>query len=137
MDIFTILVFFLLVNSSDIQTPGGDKLKLPEARIEKPLENTLMILADDKAITVQGRKIVDITEELLASKEPTIKPLVEELKYLAERANASKKQDERPVTLMADRTIQFSLLKKIMASASLAEYTELSLAVISKGKDSD
>ena len=138
MDIFTILVFFLLVNSSDVQQQGGDKLRLPEARIEKPLEQTLVILVDEDAIAVQGRKIVDINDALMNSDESTIKPLVEELRYLAERAAAVKGPvDERPITLMADRTIEFSLLKKIMASASLAEYTELSLAVISKGKDSD
>ena len=136
MDIFTILVFFLLVNSSDVQQPGGDKLRLPEARIEKPIEDALTILVDDDAITIQGRKIVDLAAVEAEPDAPIIQALVDELKYQANRGKLSGEPvEERPVTLMANREIDFRLMKKIMASASRAEYTELSLAVIGQAKE--
>ncbi len=141
MDIFTILVFFLLVNSSNVQQPSGDGLRLPEAKVETPITESLLIQVNAESIIVQGRKVADVTAQLLASEDPTIAPLVEELTYLAGRERLGNKHDpaseERSATLMADRDIPFKLLKKIMASASQANYGQLSLAVIGKAQDKD
>ncbi|WP_426416654.1 ExbD/TolR family protein [Aestuariirhabdus sp. LZHN29] len=137
MDIFTILVFFLLVNSSTAQQPQSASLKLPEARIEKPIEDSLVIQIDDQSIIVQGRKIADVAM-IKGQSSPQIAALVDELRYQASRRPLL--EDGEPalqaVTLMADREIPFSLLKKLMVSSSEAGYGQVSLAVIGLPQDS-
>jgi hypothetical protein len=45
MDIFTILVFFLLVNSSDVETlPNAKDLQLPESIAETKAKETVVIM---------------------------------------------------------------------------------------------
>jgi len=140
MDIFTILVFFLLVNSSSAPQPNNDGLKLPEAKVEKPVAETLQIQVTKNTIIVQDRPIVTLTEALINSDEELIGPLVDELKYQMNRAQRSQPdnaEENHVATLMADRELPFKLLKKIMLSAAEAEYSQLALAVISLPQDSD
>ncbi|MEH6473223.1 MAG: biopolymer transporter ExbD [Halopseudomonas sp.] len=149
MDIFTILVFFLLVNSSNVQQPSNAGLRLPEAKVEKPVEETLVIQVSGSSIIVQNQLIVELTEELINGDDDLIPALVDELRYQAERnplpdplppteadeAGEAALPPLRVATLMADREIPFKLLKKIMLSAGEADYSQLSLAVIGQGQD--
>ena len=130
MDVFTILVFFLLVNSSSVQQSTGEGIKLPEAKVEKPVGETLVIQVNEKSIAVQGRKIADVPEAL-GSEAPIIDELLQELIHQAKRA---PKDEELTVTIMGDREIPFALLKKIMVTAGRAEYGHVSLAVIQKAQ---
>lgn len=142
MDIFTILVFFLLVNSTSTPQPNSDGLRLPEAKVEKPIEETLIIQVNTTSILVQDIPIVELTDELLNSEDNLIPALVAELSYRAKRSPLpeSTAEDPDPVrvaTLMADREIPFKLLKKIMLSAGESDYGQLSLAVIGQAQDAD
>lgn len=142
MDIFTILVFFLLVNSSSVPQPNSDGLRLPKAKVEKPIEETLVIQINSTSILVQDKPIVELTDELLNSEDNLIPALVTELSYRAKRSplpepTAAEPDPVRIATLMADREIPFKLLKKIMASAGESDYGQLSLAVIGQAQDAD
>ncbi len=148
MDIFTILVFFLLVNSSSVQQPSNAGLRLPEAKVEKPVAETLVIQISGSSIVVQNQPVAELTDELINGNDDLIPALVKELEYQAQR-NTSEltlavalNDDGEPIepellsaTLMADREIPFKLLKKIMLSAAEANYSQLSLAVIGRGQD--
>lgn len=132
MDIFTILVFFLLVNSSDVEVLQSDKnIKLPESIAEKPPENTLIVSVSVDAIMVSGRKIADVNT-IITSSETEIESLTKELKYLAGRKPYKTKEEEalgRDVTIMGDQEIPYTLLKKIMTTCAKADYRNISLAV--------
>lgn len=135
MDVFTILVFFLLVNTSDVQQPSGNQLKLPKAKIAQPIANSLVIAANAAAITVQGRKVADVPEAL-ASDEIVIAGLFAELQYQFDRGRLDDiALEERSATVMADRHIPFVLLHRIMATASRAGYGQVSLAVVGEPVD--
>ncbi len=132
MDVFTILVFFLLVNSSSVQQSTGEGIKLPEAKVEKPVGEALVIQVNGESIIVQGRKVAAVPQVLLDD-QAYIPALQTELEYQAKRAG------ERPpegfsATVMGDRELPFALLKKIMVTAGRAEYGHISLAVIQKGQ---
>ena len=63
MDIFTILVFFLLVSSTTVQDlPNTKEIKLPESIAEKLPKETVVIVVGSNDIVVQGRKIADVQE---------------------------------------------------------------------------
>lgn len=136
MDIFTILVFFLLVNSSSVQQPSISKsLTLPQASVEKLPAESLMVMVNDTEIIVQGRHIVSLAE-IETDKELLIKPLYEELSYQAKRSLPGTGADGvgREVTIMADKDLSYKLLKRLMATCAQASYTTLSLAVTRKTK---
>ena len=135
MDIFTILVFFLLVSSSDVEELQNNKsIKLPESTAEKKPKETLVILVNNEDIIVKNRKVATVSD-VMNNKETTIPLLTQELEYQANRAKASNPGEKfaGEVTIMGDRKIPYQLLKKIMVTCARASYTKLSLAVNQAG----
>ncbi|MBI3188511.1 MAG: biopolymer transporter ExbD [Gammaproteobacteria bacterium] len=135
MDIFTILVFFLLVSSanSDI-LPTPKNIKLPRSTAEQiPKENIVIILGDNN-ILIQGKKVASI-KSAAEGDNNVIMPLFNELKHLA----ASKKKKpgqtsvtDEGVTIMGDKEIPYIVLKRIMLTCASANYSNISLAVSRK-----
>jgi biopolymer transport protein ExbD len=134
MDIFTILVFFLLVNSSEVEVlPNSDAVQLPESLAETKPRDTVVVLVTDTEILVQGRPVSRIAD-VLASDSLVIPGLKAELVAQAERALLTSGADvaDREVTIMGDREIPYHLLKRVMATCTEANYGKLSLAVLQK-----
>ncbi|MDH5230165.1 MAG: biopolymer transporter ExbD [Gammaproteobacteria bacterium] len=134
MDIFTILVFFLLVNSSEVEVlPGKASVRLPESvSQEKPREN-LVIMVNQEAILVQGRKVVDV-DKINANAVGVIDELQTELQYQFSRLgfDSKNKTQVAPVTIMGDKSIPYHLLKKIMLTCAQNRFGNISLAVQQK-----
>lgn len=140
MDIFTILVFFLLVSSTTVQDlPSTKKIKLPESIADKLPKETVVIVVSNEDILVQGNKVVDV-KSVIDSDKPDITPLKEALLRQAERIIVKKTPDGKPinrdVTIMGDKEIPYRLLKKIMYTCTLASYGNISLAVTRKTEQS-
>jgi len=130
MDIFTILVFFLMVNSSsDVQVLNQDKsVKLPVSSADQmPKEAlALAITADD--ILIGGRAIVKV--KALRQFDGDVEPLLKaELEYQSSKSNSKVSPLGRPITIVADRELPYELLKKIMSTCVDAGYASISLAV--------
>ncbi|MFT7561154.1 MAG: biopolymer transport protein ExbD [Flavobacteriales bacterium] len=132
MDIFTILVFFLLVNSSDVEVLQSNKdITLPDSIAEKKPAETLVVMVSGKDILVGGRKVADVAT-VQASTESMIKGLQTELKYQAERKPYLSIEEEkagRDINVMADKDTPYALLKKIMTTCAKSEFRNISLAV--------
>ena len=63
MDIFTILVFFLLVNSSEVEVlPNAKDIQLPESIAEQKAKESVVILIGEENIIVQGTPIVKVSD---------------------------------------------------------------------------
>ena len=134
MDIFTILVFFLLVNSSDVEIlPSVKSVKLPESVAEKSPKQTIVIVVNDRDILVQGRKVSSVAD-VINSGGDFIEPLKLELDYQASRDSTVRKAGTtgHEITIMGDKEIPYRLLKKIMVTCVRAKYENISLAVMKK-----
>jgi biopolymer transport protein TolR len=130
MDIFTILVFFLLVNSSGGEVlPTTKAVRLPESIAEKSPKPTLVVTVNDEDILVQGRRVASVAAALDAGADPVIEPLKAELDYQSRRAHA-KGEKARDITIMGDKEIPYRLLKRIMLTCVRAKYENISLAVL-------
>jgi biopolymer transport protein TolR len=138
MDIFTILVFFLLVNSSDVQTlPNAKELKLPESIAEEKAKETVVILIGQTDLIVQGTPVAKIAD-ILATKGNDIPELREALLSQNDRVLRREAQEDiasREVTIMGDKDIPYRLLKKVMATCTESDYGQISLAVLQKSSD--
>ena len=130
MDIFTILVFFLLVNATSEEVlPSPKNIILPDAVAEKIPAKNLVIAVNENSITLQGQYIISVPDAM-KNQSKTIKPLFEAL-----RKNATEVKDlvdNNGVTIMGDKKIPYALLKKIMLTCAGANYTNLSFAVNQK-----
>jgi biopolymer transport protein ExbD len=135
MDIFTILVFFLLVNSSDVEVlPNAKDVQLPESIAETKARETVVILVTQDTLLVQGRPIGRV-DDIIASDELIIPALKLELLAQTERSlrpTSAEDVESREVTIMGDKEIPYHLLKKVMATCTDADYGQLSLAVLQK-----
>jgi len=138
MDIFTILVFFLLVNSSEVEElPNARDIRLPESIAETKGRESVIVLVTDTEVLVQGKTVGQV-DEILASSDFVIPGLRAELVAQADRALLDSGDDadaEREVTIMGDREIPYSLLKRVMATCTDANYGRVSLAVLQKTSD--
>jgi len=140
MDIFTILVFFLLVNSQDVETlPNAKDLQLPESYAEQKARENVVILVTEEAIMVQGQFVATI-DEAMAQDGVVIPALDEALRLQTDRVlrkDTLANIEDREVTIMGDKELPYSLLKKVMASCTAADYGRISLAVMQKAPQDD
>ena len=138
MDIFTILVFFLLVNSSDVEVlPNAKEIQLPESIAEEKAKETVVILIGEQDIIVQGTPVARV-DEVMARKGNDIPELRQALLSQNDRVLQREAQDDiagREVTIMGDKEIPYRLLKKVMATCTESEYGQISLAVLQKSSD--
>lgn len=135
MDIFTILVFFLLVNSAEVQTLEPPKtVTLPESvAVEKPRE-TVVVMVTPEQVLVQGAPVVSVAD-VDATEGNLIEPLAAALKAQDDRAlirAAATDLSAREITILGDRDVPYRVLKKVMATCTEADYGKLSLAVVQK-----
>lgn len=134
MDIFTILVFFLLVNATSTQVlPSPKNIVLPEAAAEKLPSRNLVIAVDERVIRLQGKAIVTVKDALKGDRN-SIKPLYNALRLASKTVKDIT--DKQGVTIMGDQEIPYQLLKKIMLTCAGAQYTNISFAVNQKALDS-
>lgn len=132
IDIFTMLLFFLMVNTGNVEVLELDKtIKLPDSTAQKRAEETVLIKVNADDIIVQGRKVASVAQVLAAS-DDVIAPLQKELDVWAARRldiSAEEKARGHAVTIMGDQKIPYRLLKRVMATCAQADFRDISLAV--------
>ena len=130
MDIFTILVFFLLVTSSDSETlPSTKSIKLPSSTTEQQPKKTLVVMVNEKDIKINGKHIVDISDAINSDKQIIPKLALELIKHARKQPEKKKRYN---VTVMGDKEIPYKLLKKIMLTCAGTKFANISLAVVRK-----
>lgn len=138
MDVFTILVFFLLVNSATtevLETPK--QVTLPASVVEEKPRETVVIFVSPTEITVQGEAVVR-TEDVVRSEAQDIDPIGTRLAELAENVIGIQTKivaETQEVTILADRSVPFSVVKKVMSTCTSQGYGRISLAVLQKAPE--
>lgn len=139
MDVFTILVFFLLTNSaSDEALDPPKQITLPDSVVETKPRRTVVVMITEKDVLIQG-EIVANTRDLLDSKTQVIVPVANRLIQIKNAVigiSTKTVAESKEVTILAHNTIPFKVLKKVMGTCSGAGYTKISLAVIQKASQS-
>ncbi|MDX1633165.1 MAG: biopolymer transporter ExbD [Marinobacter sp.] len=124
MDIFTILVFFLMVNSSDVKVmQNASALPLPESTADSQARDTLVVEVTPNAILVQGREVAR-----LDTGDPDLAGLAQELAYQRNRQRQVPAEGLE-VTVMAGRDTQYRLLRQVMQTCVDEDYRRVHLAV--------
>jgi len=136
IDVFTILIFFLLSNSGVETIPASGAVRLPESTAKQDPKQTLVVVVNASEITVEGRKVADVAPLMAADATDDMIPgLKAELDAIAARpvALAENAAKAHSVTIMGDKNIPYQLLRKVMYTAARADFTDVSFAVNRKG----
>jgi len=135
IDIFIILIFFLMFNASGVEIlPNTKAVKLPESKAEKSPKETVVVLVSGEDILVQGRKVASVSEVMNSGVE-VIDALKAELEFHAGRQMIRKDKQEsagKAVTILGDKEIPYRLLRKVMVTCARADYSNISFAVLQK-----
>ena len=127
-DFFTILLVFLLANSSETEVlTMNSSIKLPESSSHQRPEDRMVISVSGDQIVVNSRRVADVTE-MKPTQTGLIAGLEQELRDEAKR-RGEVPADGFDVTVMGDREIPYWLLKRIMTTCQATDFANVSLAV--------
>ena len=138
MDIFTILVFFLLVNSATtevLETPK--QITLPASVVEEKPRETIVIFISEKEVTVQGESVIR-TNDIRDAETQNIDSIGARLAELSENIiglNTQTIAQSQEVTILADRGVPFTVIKRVMSTCTSQGYAKISLAVLQKAPE--
>ena len=138
MDVFTILVFFLLVNSANtevLETPK--QITLPASVVEQKPRETVVIFVSPETVTIQG-EVVARVEDVLTSKNSNIETIGTRLALVRDSVIGLKTRaaaESREVTLLVDRGVPFQVVKKVMSTCTSEGFGKISLAVLQQAPD--
>ena len=135
IDMLTILVVFLLVHTSDVDVlPNTKNISIPESISDKKPRPTVVVMVTKEERLVDGRSVGTLAQ-VEASPDAVFAPLKAALQSQADKVLAGAAKDdikEREVTILGDRNTPYKVLRKIMATATDAQYGKVSLAVIER-----
>ncbi len=136
MDVFTILVFFLLVNSGSVEVLDAPKeVQLPEGLVEEKPRETVVIFISPEEVLVQGNAVAQVSD-ILEGNEASYDPIAATLAQIRDNVVGPATlaaADSQEVTILADKSVPFIVVRKVMSLCTGEGYENVSLAVIQKG----
>jgi biopolymer transport protein ExbD len=135
MDVLCVLVFFLLFHSFNSTLPDA-QIALPLSTVETRPRETVSIVVSPETVMVQGETVVN-TSSLVDDSIVMVREVADRLKQIESDivgAGTELVADNREITLLADKTIPFKVLKKIMSTCTASGYGRISLAVVQKAE---
>lgn len=138
IDIFTILIFFLLAQVGPVETlPSPKAVQLPLSTADKDPKPAVVLVVSGTEILVEGRKVADLVA-VAGQKDDLIAPLKTELDQQAQRVavRTENKKATNAITIMSDKDIPYHVLRKVMVTCAQANFGDVSFALRRKeGKD--
>jgi biopolymer transport protein ExbD len=134
MDVLCVLVFFLLFHSFNSSLPDA-QISLPLSTAEMRPRETVSIVVSPETVMVQGEPVVNtssIDDSIIMVRE--VGDRLKQLESSIVGAGTELVADSREITLLADKTIPFKVLKKIMSTCTASGYGRISLAVVQKAE---
>lgn len=136
IDIMSVMVAFLLIYSTEVEVVQNSKgIEIPQSTAEVKPQNTVVVMITKEHLFVQGEAVATIAEV-----QGMQTPLVEPLRDVLERPMLTGKQSDADavaaseVTVIADKSLPFDIVKRVMATCSASSYGKISLAVLQKEK---
>lgn len=134
IDMLTILVVYLLVHAADYEIlPNTKSIQIPQSVSETKPRETVTVLITKESMFVNGAEIARVAD-LRSRPDPVIEPLKRVLRIEADKRMLKDRNDptSHEVTVLADKDLPYSFLKKILSTCTAAEYGKVSLAVLER-----
>jgi len=132
IDIFTCLVFFLLLTSTSVQTIRSPRtLELPSSVTMQQPNDTPVLMVTGENITLQGQTVMTVAQAEGSTGDvlPALKSQLLLVPLAQIQGAAPNALTRGEINIMADKDIPYSLLKKVMITAGQAQFARISLSV--------
>ena len=136
IDILSVMVAFLLVYSTEVEIIQNSKgIEIPQSIAQTTPKQSVVVMITKTDLFVQGELITTVAD-IQADKSALVAPLRIALKrpLLVGKEMTEKDLAQREITIMADKSLPYEVLKKVMNTCTDADYGKISLAVIQKEK---
>jgi biopolymer transport protein ExbD len=133
IDIMSVMVAFLLVYSADVEVIQNSKgVQIPQSiAAEMPKQSVVVMITKDQ-LFVQGELVTSI-EEVLTAKTPQVDALSAVLaRPMLEGVGTAEELAEREITVIADKSLPYDVVKRVMTTCTREGYGRISLAVLEK-----
>lgn len=135
MDIFTILVFFLLVNSTEVDLlPSTRALELPESVAEEKPRMTVAVMVTERDLVVEGVRVAGLDEALTGD---GFERLASALAEVAAGLPGAGGEVGPEVTVMAARSLPYVVIREVMQACAEAGFGQVSFAVLQRSDHSE
>lgn len=136
IDIMSVLVAFLLIYSAEVEPVQNSKgIEIPQSSAEVKPQHSVVVMITKEHVFVQGEPVTTIAE-LQRATTPLVEPLraVLERPMLVSEIDDESTMSSREVTVIADKTLPFDVVRRVMATCTSSSYGKISLAVLQKEK---
>lgn len=133
IDVMSVLVAFLLIYTADVENVQNSKnIEVPRSTSETQAQQSVVVMITKEHLFVQGELVAD-----LAAVNASSERLVEPLRRVLDRPmllgnDGTDGKASREVTVIADKSLPFDLVRKVMATCTATTYGKISLAVLQK-----
>jgi biopolymer transport protein ExbD len=133
IDVMSVLVAFLLIYTADVANVQNNKdVEIPQSTAETQAQQSVVVMITKDHVYVQGELVADV-----ADVNSSMEPLVEPLRKVLDRpmllgSGGEDGKANREVTVIADNSLPFELVRKVMATCTATTYGKISLAVLQK-----
>jgi biopolymer transport protein ExbD len=133
IDVMSVLVTFLLIYTADVEVVQNNKgIEIPQSSSQTQATPTVVVTITQEHIFVQG-EVVTTVAEAAASETSMVEPLQRVLERPMLIGDASAPDSaKREVTVIADKSLPFDLVRKVMATCTATTYGKISLAVLQR-----
>jgi len=133
IDVMSVLVAFLLIYTADVEIVQNTKgVEIPQSTAETQAQQSVVVMITRAHVFVQGEMVASIAE-VNASSEPLVEPLRRVLdRPMLLASGSAEEKATREVTVIADKSLPFELVRKVMATCTATTYGKISLAVLQK-----
>jgi biopolymer transport protein ExbD len=136
IDIMSVMVAFLLIYSTEVEVVQNSKgIEIPQSSAEIKPEHTVVVMITKEHVFVQGEPVATVAD-VRSGSDALVEPLraVLDRPLLASADGAPADLASREVTVIADKSLPFEVVKKVMATCTSSSYGKISLAVLQKEK---
>ena len=137
IDILSVMVAFLLVYSVDVEVvPNSKGVEIPQSTADALPNHSVVVMITRDQLYVQGELVADLAD-VANHPAPVIEPLLAVLARPMVGVDAEAQQAalaSREITVVADKSLPYDVLKMVMTTCTAAAYGRISLAVVEKEK---
>jgi biopolymer transport protein TolR len=135
IDILSVMVSFLLVYSTNVEVVQNPKgIEIPQSISQQQPRQTVVVMITKDEVFVQGEPIASV-EQVRADNSGVIAPLQEALSRPTVTSGLPEEDTGgREVTVLADKSLPYEVVKKVMNTCTGADYGRISFALLQKEK---
>jgi biopolymer transport protein TolR len=133
IDVMSVLVAFLLIYTADVANVQNNKdVEIPQSTADTQAQQSVVVMITKDHVFVQGELVADVAD-VNASMDPLVEPLRKVLdRPMLLGSGGESDKANREVTVIADKSLPFELVRKVMATCTATTYGKISLAVLQK-----